>query len=178
MITYITAFIFYTLAMIGVLIGGFIVYKKAFAPVKNENKGMIKILDSYTIAPKKTLMVVRIKSERFLIALDSERTTFLSKLADENQTKKETQKISEDNSNYEYDIEQEIQNALSDRTVRYDDIRKSKVDEAQKQFMELYSKDEPKVQSNQNQEFSQRKKMIRHLISELNSNKTQTGSKF
>lgn len=178
MITYITAFIFYTLAMIGVLLGGFIVYKKTFAPVKNENKGMIKILDTYSIAPKKTLMVVRIKNERFLIALDSERTTFLSKLADENQAKKDTQKLTEDIQNVDYSLEDEIQSAFNERAQRYDDIRKAKADEAQKQFMELYSKDEPKAKAFQNQELSQRKNMIRHLINELNSTKVQNGSKF
>ena len=37
MMTYVTAFIFYTLAMIGILLIGFIVYKKTFIIDKNEN---------------------------------------------------------------------------------------------------------------------------------------------
>ena len=40
MLTYIAAFIFYTLAMIGVLLMGFIIYKKMIMP-QQENKGMI-----------------------------------------------------------------------------------------------------------------------------------------
>ena len=80
MLTYIAAFIFYTLAMIGVLLMGFVIYKKAMMPPKAENKGMIKVLDKTNISPKKSLLVVKVRNEKFLIALDAERTTFLSKL--------------------------------------------------------------------------------------------------
>ncbi len=68
MLTYIAAFIFYTLAMIGVLLLGFVIYKKAIMPSRQDNKGMIKILDKINISPKKSLMVVRVKNEKFLIA--------------------------------------------------------------------------------------------------------------
>ena len=88
MITYLTAFIFYTLAMVGILLIGFIVYKKIGPLNKNENKGMIKILDSMPIGPKKVLLVVKIKNEKFLIASGLEHTTFLSKLNDENSQNK------------------------------------------------------------------------------------------
>ena len=59
MMTYVTAFIFYTLEMIGVLLVGFIVYKKTFIIDKNENKGTIKIIDSLPIGNKKNLLVVK-----------------------------------------------------------------------------------------------------------------------
>ena len=65
MITYITAFIFYTLAMIGILIVGYVVYKKTILTTKKDTKGMIKILDSLPIGPKKTLLVVKVKNEKF-----------------------------------------------------------------------------------------------------------------
>ena len=172
MLTYITAFIFYTLAMVGILIGGFIIYKKTFAPLKNENKGMIKIIDSYAIAPKKSLIVVNVKNENFLIAIDSERTTFLTKL-DEN---KQSSKMSEVKlSQQDYD---DIKQMLQSKANRYDDVRKTKNDELQKQFMQLYEKDEPEVHNMQNDEISKRKQMIRHLISELNNNNKAAGSKF
>jgi len=161
MLTYLAAFIFYTLAMVGILIGGFIVYKKTFAPIKNENKGMIKVIDSYSIAPKKNLMVIQVRNENFLIALDSERTTFLTKLDD----RKAASKVLEErlaNSDYEID----------------EDMRKTRNDEIQKQFMQLYKKDEPEAHNIQQiDELSKRKQMIRRLISELNSNK-KAGSKY
>ena len=179
MLTYLAAFIFYTLAMVGILIGGFIVYKKTFAPVKNENKGMIKIIDSYSIAPKKNLMVVQVRKENFLIALDSERTTFLTKLDNEKTLSKAIEQglINEDYGMDE-DISQEIQDVLQEKTSRYDDIRKTRSNEIQKQFMQLYKKEEPEAHNIQQvDDISTRKQMIRRLISELNSNK-KAGSKY
>ena len=84
MMTYITAFIFYTMAMIGIMLLGFVIYKKTMMTTKSETKGMIKVLDSLPIGNKKNLLVVKIKNEKFLIASGMEHTTFLSKLADEN----------------------------------------------------------------------------------------------
>jgi len=180
MITYITAFIFYTLAMIGVLLGGFVLYKKTLAPmIKNENKGLIKVVDTYSIAPKKNLMIVKIKNELFLLALDAERTTFLTKLNTEistKQVKPSHKAVLENISELDEDIEKEIQNAFQEKNTRYDDTLKSRNDEIQKQFMELYNQDEAKVQPMQTEELSKRRQMIRHLISELNNSQT-TGSK-
>ena len=178
MLTYITAFIFYTLAMIGILIGGFVIYKKTFAPTQNQNKGMIQVVDSYMIAPKKNLMIIKIKNENFLIAIDSERTTFLTKLDDNKKDYKTIEQELAQNYDMEEDIKKEIQNVLKEKSSRYDDIRKARNDEIQKQFMQLYSKDEPEAHiMQQSDEVSKRKQMIRHLISELNSNKA-SGSKF
>ena len=96
MATYITAFIFYTLAMVGILLVGFVVYKKIIVTSKGENRGMIHILDSLAIAPKKMLLVVQIKDEKFLIASGAEHTTFLSKLADSDIETKISSKAVED----------------------------------------------------------------------------------
>ena len=60
MATYITAFIFYTLAMVGILLVGYVVYKKVITTTKGENRDMIQILDSMPIAPKKTLFGIGI----------------------------------------------------------------------------------------------------------------------
>ena len=60
--TYVTAFIFYTLAMIGILLIGFVVYKKVFENTKGVNGGLIKILDSTPIGHKKLLLVVQVRN--------------------------------------------------------------------------------------------------------------------
>ena len=173
MITYITAFIFYTLAMIGILIGGFVIYKKTFAPFKNEHKGIISVVDTYSVAPKKSLMVVKVKNESFLIALDGERTTFLSKLEDERIPQKMSEQLLRGGEyDIDEDIKQELAEAMGQKSPRYDDIRRMKNEEIQKQFMELYSKEQPEAHSMQNDDISQRKQMIRHLINELNKTKT------
>jgi flagellar biogenesis protein FliO len=158
MLTYITAFIFYTLAMVGILLLGFVIYKKTILPSRQDNKGLIKILDKTAISPKKSLLVVRVKNEKFLIALDAERTTFLSKLEDEKQNVKE-QKVNktsfEQNTNY------------------IDDVQQRKLDNIQKQFKQLYSNQEPKIDENLT-----RKEMIRKLLKDLNdtTGSLKTGS--
>ena len=159
MLTYITAFIFYTLAMVGILLLGFVIYKKTILPSRQDNKGLIKILDKTAISPKKSLLVVRVKNEKFLIALDAERTTFLSKLEDEKQNVKE-QKVNktsfEQNTNY------------------IDDVQQRKLDNIQKQFKQLYSnQEEPKIDENLT-----RKEMIRKLLKDLNdtTGSLKTGS--
>ena len=63
MITYITAFIFYTLAMIGILLIGFVIYKNTMMVKRSETRGSIKILDSLPVGNKKTLLIVKIKNE-------------------------------------------------------------------------------------------------------------------
>ena len=86
MMTYVSAFIFYTLAMIGVMLVGFIVYKKTFNQNPSLSKGMIKIIDSAPIGNKKMLHIVKIKNESFLIASGLEHTTFLARLDSEDVT--------------------------------------------------------------------------------------------
>lgn len=80
MMTYVSAFIFYTLAMMGILFVGFVIYKKTFLADKSSSQGNIKILESFAIAPKKVLMIIKVKNERFLIATGDTYTTFLAKL--------------------------------------------------------------------------------------------------
>ena len=154
MITYIAAFIFYTLAMIGVLIGGFVIYKKMIAPIKNDSKGMIQIVDSCAVAPKKNLMIVKVNDEKFLIALDSERTTFLTKLETKNENFRKAleQKLTEGGYNLDSEIAKEIQDTVAGAQNRFDDTSKTRNDDIQRQFMELYNKDELEVHNMQSDE--------------------------
>lgn len=156
MMTYVTAFIFYTLAMIGILLIGFVVYKKTFMPLnKGENKGVIKIIDSLPIGNKKMLHIVKIKNEKFLIASGLEHTTFLSKLEDDSK----------------YQVKEELimpeiveEPAVTFQKQRFDDTKLSREMELQKQFKELYSKEEtPKI----NSIAASRKEMLKKLLNEL-----------
>lgn len=83
---YLSGFVFYTLAVIGVLLLAMIILKKAMAfnNFKSNEKSILKIEESLSIGFKKDLHVVRAGEEMFLIASDAERTTFLTKLATEN----------------------------------------------------------------------------------------------
>ncbi len=166
MITYITAFIFYTLAMIGILLVGFIIYKKTFVFSKNESKGMIKILDTCPIGPKKTLMVVRIKNEKFLIASGAEHTTFLSKLSDDNSSKN----ISDKEKNDKYQIPQDIvqeQNTFMQKPINSAENKNTHLKKLQQQFMDLYEQEEDQpVQTLK--KVQNKHQIMRKLLEELN----------
>lgn len=168
MMTYITAFIFYTLAMVGILLVGFIIYKKTFIMNKSENKGMIKILDSYPIGPKKTLLVVKIRNEKFLIASGAEHTTFLSKLADDNSTKNVTDKkqISQDILNEQLIKKQD--------TINFEDKKQQHLEKISRQFMDLYEKEDSKPQKFISQ-VQNKHQLMRQLLEELSETKANNG---
>ena len=166
MMTYVTAFIFYTLAMIGILLVGFIVYKKTFMSEKGENKGYIKVIDSLPIGNKKMLLVVKIKNEKFLIASGLEHTTFLSKLEDDN-TQKETLK----NPVLNNIVDENLVDKIYDETFSqkneqklYDDNKKARLDELQRQFKELYEKEETKPKITDS--MMSKKEMLKRLLKE------------
>ena len=85
---YILNFIVYTMAMIGVIYLSLMVFKRTIGQnsIKSCNNS-IKIEESLNIGPRKTLHVVNVKGEKFLIASDIQTTTFLSKLGEENKNK-------------------------------------------------------------------------------------------
>ena len=77
---YLSNFIVYTLAMVGIIAITLLVFKGSNpCAVKGKTK-MLKVLDTLSIAPRKTLYVVSAGSEKFLVAGDVGRTTLISKL--------------------------------------------------------------------------------------------------
>ena len=185
MMTYVTAFIFYTLAMIGILLIGFVVYKKVFENAKGENNGLIKILDSSPIGHKKMLLVVQVRNERFLIASGVEHTTFLSKLSDEGFAQKVVKKeIKKEESIKDFSSEirkePEFQAQLKQKQELNElNLQKAKALELQKRFSELYEKDSPKQQVLP--AVTDRKKAIKQLLESLNFEdnvNSKSGSRF
>lgn len=78
---YLSNFIVYFLAMIGIIILALYVYKQFnIGTLTNKRSNMLSVEDSLSLSPRKTLYVIREGSERFLIAGDLERTTLISKL--------------------------------------------------------------------------------------------------
>ncbi|MCM1004544.1 MAG: flagellar biosynthetic protein FliO, partial [Candidatus Gastranaerophilales bacterium] len=81
---YLANFIVYTLAMVGVMGLALFAFKKfAIGGVKSGNGKSLKVLDSMTLAPRKTLYIVSAGDEKFLIAGDVDRTTLISKLGEQ-----------------------------------------------------------------------------------------------
>ncbi len=196
MMTYVSAFIFYTLAMIGVLLVGFIIYKKTFNQNTGLSKGMIKIVDSAPLGNKKMLHIVKIKNESFLIASGLEHTTFLAKLENnETISKSNEEKVMQKVFTPEVveipsfeEVKSQInevpvqkvapqkvaaQNISPKREVRYDDPEKYRAAELQRQFKELYEKEEvsPRVapQPKIDVQALKRKENLKNLLREFHA---------
>lgn len=83
--TYLINFLVYSMAMVGLLFVCLMVYKKTMVTGKcKKDNEKLDIENALNISPRKTLYVIKAGKERFLIAADAERTTFLSKLESEN----------------------------------------------------------------------------------------------
>lgn len=79
MTTHIIAFIFYTLAMLGVIFVAFAVYKNVVLG-QNTYISKLKIEDMLRLNQRKSLYVINYEGEKFLIASDIDSTTLISKL--------------------------------------------------------------------------------------------------
>lgn len=77
---YIANFTVYTMAMLGLICFALFVYKKFLINNTNKNSNFLGIEECISIAPRKTLYVVRAGNERFLIASDVDKTRLISKL--------------------------------------------------------------------------------------------------
>lgn len=77
---YLTNFIVYTLAMVGVIVLALMVFKGATNGTVKGGSKFLKIQDSLSIGPRKTLYIISAGEEKFLIAGDVDKTTLISKL--------------------------------------------------------------------------------------------------
>ncbi len=101
MTSYLFTFTVYTAAMIGVIFLALFVYKKC--SVNNSRVSTSKFLeveDCVSLGVRKQLYVVRAGDEKFLIASDAERTTFLSKLNETKEGGFEMRRAIQDNFDY------------------------------------------------------------------------------
>lgn len=78
---YLINFAVYTMAMIGALLLCFIIYKKTLiTPKITKNTNNLEVENTLNLSPRKTLYVIKAGDEKFLIAADAERTSFLARL--------------------------------------------------------------------------------------------------
>ena len=79
---YILNFMVYTLAMVGVIYLCLIVVKKStnFESAPTRKKSLIKLESKLNLSQRKSVYILNVENERFLIASDTERTSFLAKL--------------------------------------------------------------------------------------------------
>lgn len=81
MTSYLLTFTVYTTAMVGAIFLALFVYKKfSVTQSRVSTSKFLEVEDCVSLGVRKQLYVVRAGGEKFLIASDAERTTFLSKL--------------------------------------------------------------------------------------------------
>lgn len=78
---YLMNFLVYTSAMVGIIFLAVLVYKKTTCAHTSRSE-FLGVEDSISLAPRKTLYVVRAGAERFLVASDVDKTNLISKLGD------------------------------------------------------------------------------------------------
>ncbi len=95
---YLINFLVYSMAMVGLLFVCLMVYKKTMANnYSKKNSEELTVENAMNLSARKTLYIVKAGNEKFLIASDAERTTFLAKLNDiENTNTKQIQEIPND----------------------------------------------------------------------------------
>lgn len=86
---YLINFLVYSMAMVGLLFVCLMVYKKTMLNNRcAKNAEELSIENALNLSQRKTLYVIKAGNEKFLIAADAERTSFLAKLDDNNITQK------------------------------------------------------------------------------------------
>lgn len=80
---YLSNFIVYLLAMIGLMMLAVFIFKNCTSKINNTNGKNINIIDSVSIGARKNLLIASVGNEKFLIASDADRTSLISKLENE-----------------------------------------------------------------------------------------------
>ena len=82
---YLTNFIVYTLAMVGVIVIALMVFKTSTGAGISKKSKTLMVHDTLSLGPRKTLYIVSAGTEKFLIAGDVDKTCLISKLEDNKQ---------------------------------------------------------------------------------------------
>ena len=77
---YLANFMVYTFAMVGVIVIALLVFKNVTQGGNIQKSKQLKIIDSLSLGPRKTLYIVSTGHEKFLIAGDVDKTNLISKL--------------------------------------------------------------------------------------------------
>lgn len=126
---YILNFVVYLMAMIGVIYVSLMVFKKTIGQNNlKSDKSLIKVEGSLNIAPRKTLHVINVEGEKFLIASDIQNTTFLAKLDDHKKESKieKTPKIKPHDKMFMDELDELKISKLAKNVSVFDEMEKEK----------------------------------------------------
>ncbi len=143
MLQYLIAFSLYTLAMVGIFFIAFVVYKKTMNFNNPKFDNGIKIEDMLRLSQRKSLYIINVQGERFLIASDFDNTTFLSKLAPKSIQKNESSSKENNilNNNMQKNIISTILKPKVENEIKIETQRDIKKDELSKKQIEKYLKE-------------------------------------
>ena len=82
---YLANFIVYTLAMVGVIMLAVLIFKTSTTTGVKAKSKFLKVHDTLSLGPRKTLYIVSAGDEKFLIAGDVDKTSLISKLESKKQ---------------------------------------------------------------------------------------------
>ena len=102
---YLTNFIVYTLAMVGIIMLAVFVFKTTTSVSTKGGSKCLKVHDTLSLGPRKTLYIVSAGEEKFLIAGDVDKTSLISKLET---TNKVSVQISQEADTYKKEAEKEF----------------------------------------------------------------------
>lgn len=92
---YLLNFSVYTAAMLGVIFLALFSFKAFSNKCFSKKSSMLNIEDSMNLSPRKTLHVINVQNERYLIAADADRTSLIAKLDCKSEIKGSTDAVSQ-----------------------------------------------------------------------------------
>lgn len=94
MSNYISHFAVYLFAMVGFICVALLVVKKSvISGFNKKTSSFLQVEDTITIAPKKSLYVIKAGEKKLLIASDEGRTTFLTELTEKEKLQKSIEQM-------------------------------------------------------------------------------------
>ncbi len=77
---YLANFLVYVFAMVGVIVAALLIFKNATTVGGGKSSKYLKLIDTMSLGPRKTLYIVSTGREKFLLAGDVDKTCLISKL--------------------------------------------------------------------------------------------------
>lgn len=115
---YLSNFIVYTLAMVGLVVLALMVFKMSTNSGGKSHSKYLKVHDTLSLGPRKTLYIVSAGEEKFLIAGDVDKTSLISKLGEKKVSEnKDIETVSKTESFKETMENLPIKNSYIDRSI-------------------------------------------------------------
>lgn len=167
---YLIAFSLYTLAMIGIFFIAFVVYKKTVNLSSGSSKSILKVEDALRLNQRKTIYIIRCGIKRFLIASDTDKTTFLAELEPLTKTNRQEDEF---HSNQKSQIEKylkEVQNIDNN-----ENLDNKKLENLSLELQKTLSEEEAYDEYDNSVEKNHKSTVMKNILKELHSSAFKGG---